>query len=304
MSQERALPLVDTHCHLDLSQFDADRPAVIERARAAGVQNIVIPGIDISQCGQALALVDGRAGLYAAIGVHPNSSGDFNAAAEEQLRDQAKHPKVVALGEIGLDYYWDKVEPTRQRVAFERQLELAASLGLPVIIHSRDANQDVAAILSAWVKSTTFAASPLAHRPFAGVLHAFSGDLAMAEAAYSWNFLLSLGGPVTFTNAKQLHALAPQLRRDRLMLETDAPYLTPHPHRGKRNEPGYVALVCEKLAALYQIPAAQMAAESTALAQQFFALPGQQTAWLGQEQNNGTQTHDFTQNAVQHLVPK
>jgi TatD DNase family protein len=210
--------------------------------------------------------------LYVAIGIHPNSSGDFDAATEAELRALANHPKTVAFGEIGLDYYWDKVEPARQRVAFERQLELAASLGLPVIIHSRDANVDVAETLEAWVQSASFAASPLAKRPFAGVLHAYSGDAAMAERAYTWNFLLSLGGPVTFTNAKQLHALVPQLRRDRLMVETDAPYLTPHPHRGKRNEPAYVQLVCEKLAALYGIPAAQMAAESTTLAAQFFGL--------------------------------
>jgi len=302
---ERELSLVDTHCHLDLSQFDADRPAVIERARTVGVQNIIIPGIDLNQCEQAVAWADDRSGLYVAIGVHPNSSGDFDAAAEDQLRALAQHAKVVALGEIGLDYYWDKVEPDRQRVAFERQLELAAALGLPVIIHCRDANVDVTAILNAWVESATFAASPLAQRPFAGVLHAFSGDLAMAEAAYRWNFVLSLGGPVTFTNAKQLHALAPQLRRDRLMLETDAPYLTPHPHRGKRNEPSYVALVCEKLATLYQIPAAQMAAESTALARRFFALPETPVELLGEEQNNRPQSrHSSTQNAVQQLVQK
>jgi TatD DNase family protein len=219
-----------------------------------------------------LALADAHSDIYTAIGIHPNSSGDFDAATEAEMRALARHPKVVAYGEIGLDYYWDKVEPARQRVVFERQLELAAALGLPVIIHSRDANEDVAAVLAAWVSSASFAASPLAKRPFAGVLHAFSGDLSMAEAAYRWNFVLSLGGPVTFTNAKRLHALVPQLRRDRLMLETDAPYLTPHPHRGKRNEPGYVGLVCEKLAALYDIPSAQMATESSALAQQFFGL--------------------------------
>lgn len=166
----------------------------------------------------------------------------------------------------------DKVEPARQRKVFEQQLELASTLGLPVIIHCRDAHEDMVALLSEWVQSAAFIASPLAQRPFAGVLHAFSGDVAMAEAAYRWNFVLSLGGPVTFTNAKQLQALVPQLRRDRLLLETDAPYLTPHPHRGKRNEPSYVALVCEKLAALYGIPAMQLATESTALAQQFFGL--------------------------------
>jgi TatD DNase family protein len=246
---------------------------VIERARAAGVQAIVNPGIDLNHCRQALALAEAHALLISvAVGIHPNSSGDFNAATEAELRVMARHPQVVAYGEIGLDYHWDTVAPARQRVAFERQLELAAELALPVIIHCRDAHEDVTAILSEWVQSAMFAASPLAQRPFAGVLHAFSGDVAMAEAAYSWNFVLSLGGPVTFTNAKKLHALVPQLRRDRLMLETDAPYLTPHPYRGKRNEPAYVALVCEKLATLYGIPAAQLAMESTALAQQFFGL--------------------------------
>lgn len=246
---------------------------MLDRARAVGVQHIVIPGIDLHHCRQALVLADAHADIVAAVGIHPNSSGDFDAAVEAELRAMARHPKVVAYGEIGLDYYWDKVEPARQRVAFERQLELAAALGLPVMIHCRDANQDVMAVLRAWVQSATFAASPLAKRPFVGVLHAFSGDVAMAEAAYGWNFVLSLGGPVTFTNAKQLHALVPQLRRDLLMLETDAPYLTPHPHRGKRNEPSYVALVCEKLAALYGVSAAQVAADSTALAQRFFGLP-------------------------------
>ena len=266
------LSLIDSHCHLDVAHFDEDRDAVITRAHVAGVQTIVIPGIELENCRQALALADAHTSIYAAVGIHPNSSDNFDAATEAELRHLARHPKVVAFGEIGLDYYWDKVTPARQRVAFERQLELAAALGLPVIIHSRDANEDVAATLQAWIQSAAFVASPLAKRPFAGVLHAFSGDLALAETAYSWNFVLSLGGPVTFKNAKQLHALVPQLRRDRLLLETDAPYLTPHPHRGRRNEPAYVALVCEKLAALYNISAAQMATESTALAQQFFGL--------------------------------
>lgn len=245
---------------------------MLDRARTVGVRSIVIPGIDLQHCRQALALADAHADIYVAVGIHPNSSGEYDAATEATLCELATHPKVVAFGEIGLDYYWDKVTRARQRVAFERQLEVAAALGQPVIIHSRDANDDVAAILETWVQSATFAASPLAKQPYAGVLHAFSGDLALAERAYGWNFVLSLGGPVTFTNAKQLHALVPQLRRDRLMLETDAPYLTPHPHRGKRNEPAYVALVCKKLAALYGISAEQMAEESTALAQKFFRL--------------------------------
>jgi TatD DNase family protein len=270
-----------------------------------GVQAIVIPGIDLHQNRQALALAEANGDnipmLYAAVGIHPNSSGDFDTTTERELRELARHPNVVAFGEIGLDYYWDKVEPAHQRLAFERQLELAAELALPVIIHSRDANDDVAAILSEWVQSGAFMASPLAKRPFAGVLHAFSGDVAMAEAAYGWNFLLSLGGPVTFTNAKRLHALVPQLRRERLMLETDAPYLTPHPHRGKRNEPAYVALVCEKLAALYGIPAEQMAAESTALAQQFFGLRQTQSDQRRSVSHLGSQSGSHS---VQNMVKR
>lgn len=264
--------LVDSHCHLDLAQFDADRDAVMGRARAAGICAIVAPGIDLAQCRGALALAATIPELYVAVGIHPNNSADFTPATVAALAELARSPKAVAYGEIGLDYYWDRVAPAQQRRALEAQLELAAGLGLPVIIHSRDANDDVAAILRTWVQGAAFVRSPLAQRPYAGVLHAYSGDLALAEEAYSWNFVLSLGGPVTFTNARTLHALVPQLRRDRLMLETDAPYLTPHPYRGRRNEPAYVALVCTQLAQLFAITAHQIAADSTALALRFFGL--------------------------------
>jgi TatD DNase family protein len=182
---------------------------------------------------------------------------------------------VVAIGEIGLDYYWDKAPAATQWLVCEQQLELAATLGLPVIIHNRDASADMAALLRTWVGGSHFQASQLAQRPFAGVLHAFGGDLTLAEEAYAWNFVLSLGGPVTFTNARALHELAAQLNLDRLMLETDAPYLTPHPHRGKRNEPAYVELVCERLAAIFGTTPEDVAARTTALAYRFFQLEDQ-----------------------------
>jgi TatD DNase family protein len=264
--------LVDSHCHLDLPHFDEDRDAVIERARGAGVGLIIIPGIDVGQCRGALALAEGIPGLYVAVGVHPNSSDDFTPATVEELRSLAAHPKVVAIGEIGLDYYWDKVTREQQAAAFRAQLALAAELGLPVIIHNRDASDDVAAALDAWVQSETFRHSSLAARPYPGVLHAFGGDVALAERAYAWNFLLGIAGPVTFTNARQMHALVVQLRPDRLLVETDAPYLTPHPHRGKRNEPGYVALVAEKLAALTGVSVANVAQRTSRTAQAFFGL--------------------------------
>jgi len=273
MADLPALPaLVDSHCHLDLEQFAADREAVMARARANGVRLIVNPGIDLQHSRQAIALAETYDEVYAAVGIHPNSSASYAPAMLDELRALAAHPKVVAIGEIGLDYYWHDATPAQQRVALRDQLALAAELGLPVIIHNREADEDVAAELRAWVNSAAFRNSPLAARPYAGVLHAFGGDLALAEEAYGWGFVLSLGGPVTFKNARDLHALVPQLRRDRLMLETDAPYLTPHPHRGKRNEPGYVKLVCEQLARLVGVSAAQVAAESTALAEQFFGL--------------------------------
>lgn len=268
-------PLIDSHCHLDLAHFDDDRAEVLARARAAGVQAIVVPGIDLHHCRQALRLAAAEPDVYAAVGIHPNSSDGWTAEVGEEIRALAAHPKVVAYGEIGLDYYWDKVPHRQQQAAFEAQLDLAAELGLPVIIHSRDANQDVAATLEAWVGGAAFAASPLAARPIAGVLHAFSGDVALAQRAYGWNFVISLGGPVTYKNARTLHALVPQLRLDRLMLETDAPYLTPHPHRGKRNEPAYVALVCAQLAELTGASAEQIAQTTTTVAQRFFGLKAQ-----------------------------
>jgi TatD DNase family protein len=264
--------IVDSHCHLDASQFDPDRDEVVARARAAGVRLIVNPGIDLTHCRQALALADRYPEVYAAVGIHPNSSHEFGPESLGALRLLAQHPKVVAIGEIGLDYYWDRVAPEVQRQAFQAQLDLAAELGLPVVIHSRESNADIAAVLNAWVHRGSYRGSALAARPYAGVLHAFSGDLALAEAAYGWNFVLSLGGPLTFKNARGLHALLPQLRLDRLMLETDAPYLTPHPHRGARNEPAYTALVCAGAAALLELPLHTVAATTTTLALRFFGL--------------------------------
>ena len=272
-AEDRRPPMmVDSHCHLDLDQFDADRDDILARAQTAGVGLIVNPGIDLAHSRRTVELADQYDQVYAAVGIHPNSSDDFGPAMLDEVRTLAAHPKVVAIGEIGLDYYWDDVAPAKQAVAFQAQLELAAELGLPVIIHNRDASEDVATVLRAWVSSEKTRNSPLATRPFLGVLHAFSGDLAMAEEAYAWNFVLSLGGPVTFKNARDLHALVPALRRDRLMLETDAPYLTPHPYRGKRNEPGYIPLICDRLAELTGVSVREMAAASTALALSFFGL--------------------------------
>ena len=163
-----AVFLVDTHCHLDLEQFDPDRDAVIERAATVGVDLLVNPGIDVAHSRAATALAESQACVYAAVGVHPNSSADFSDETLAAVRALAAHSKAVAIGEIGLDYYWKSVEPPAQAAAFEAQLTLAAELGLPVIIHNRDADDDVAAILRSWVKSEQFRASALARRPLPG----------------------------------------------------------------------------------------------------------------------------------------
>ncbi len=269
--------LVDSHCHLDLEQFDADRAAVLERAQAQGVRMIVNPGIDLVHSQQAIALADLHPQVYAAVGIHPNSSADFSEQTLTKLSALAEHPKVVAIGEIGLDYHWETVSRPTQAQAFRAQLDLAAELGLPVIIHNREASTDLAQFLDAWAASARTRNSPLAKRPFWGVLHAFSGDAALAQAAYSWNFAIGLGGPVTFKNAHDLHNLAPQLCLDHLLLETDAPWLTPHPFRGKRNEPAYVALVAARLAELLAVPVEEIAARTTAVARSLFApLAGDQ----------------------------
>ena len=265
--------LVDSHCHLDLEQFDADRAAVLERAQARGVSIIVNPGIDLLHCRQAIDLADRHPQVYAAVGIHPNCSADFSELTLNQLREMVDHPKVVAIGEIGLDYHWGTVSRQQQAQALRAQLELAAELGLPVVIHNREASTDLARILQEWAASAQTRNSPLAEKHFWGVLHAFSGDAELAHAAYNWNFALGLGGPVTFRNARALHQLVPHLDLDRLMLETDAPWLTPHPFRGKRNEPAYVALVAKKLAELLTVHVEEIAARTTAVALSIFQQP-------------------------------
>lgn len=296
--------LIDSHCHLDLDIFDADRAAVLQRAAVAGVRAIVNPGIDLAHSRAAIDLAQRTHGVWAAVGVHPTSSADFSQTHVDGLRALAAEAGVVAIGEIGLDFYWKDVAPAQQQAAFEAQLALAAELGLPVIIHSRDANDDVAATLKAWVAGAHFRASPLARRPFAGVLHAFSGNAALAEEAYSWGFVLGLGGPVTFRNAHELHALAPELRLDRLMLETDAPYLTPHPYRGKRNEPAHVTLVCAALAQLYGVDASEVAAATSQVALSLYGLQAtdlQYGAFGLEKQNPRVTANDGLGGAAAHF---
>lgn len=259
---------IDTHCHLNFHQFDADRDAVVQRALEVGVEIIVNPAVDLATSRQAIELAERYPGVYAQVGVHPNDSADFSAETVTELAEMARHPKVVAIGEIGLDYYWERVPHAQQWAAFEAQLDLAARLDLPVVLHCRDAHADLRDILRKWVPG---AQKQRTDDAILGVLHAYSGDLDMAQEAFGWNMALSFGGPLTFRNAKDLHALLGQLPLDRLMLETDAPYLTPHPHRGKRNEPAYIALIAQGLAEIKKIDVALVASATSALAKAVFA---------------------------------
>ena len=255
---------IDTHCHLDDPAFDPDREEVLARARMAGVEILILPGVEPEGIPRALALAERHPGLYVAVGIHPHVASQFSSQLLAQLRSWARHPRVVAIGEIGLDFYRDRSPREAQREAFRAQLELAGELGLPVIIHQREAREAVMEELERW----------LAARPGArGVLHAFSGDPAMARIAVEWGFLLGIGGPLTYPRAESLREAARTVGLDGLVLETDAPYLPPQPHRGRRNEPAYLRNVAEALAQLLGLPMEQIARQTTANACRLFRLP-------------------------------
>jgi TatD DNase family protein len=252
------LLFVDTHCHLDFPEFDADRDAVIERAQAAGVGRIVLPGTDLDTSRRAVALAERHPGLYAAVGVHPNQSAGLTPETYDQLHTLANSPKVVGIGEIGIDLYWRKVSLTAQQEAFRRQIQLADALGKPVIVHDREAHAEVMAVLQE-------------HSPRAGaVLHAFSGDEAMARAALDLGFYLGVDGPLTYKKNEGLRALFARVPLDRVLIETDAPYLAPQTYRGQRNEPAYVRWVAEKLAEIRKMPVNTVADVTTRNAARFF----------------------------------
>lgn len=260
--------LIDTHCHLDFAAFAADCDDVVARAASAGVSHILVPGLDLANCRAVLELTSQYRSVFAAVGVHPNSTKEWQDSWIESLRDLAQQPRVVALGEVGLDYYWDDSPKPVQHHAFAAQLALAAELGLPVIIHNREASADVIAHLRR---------SPLAGREHAGVLHSFSGDWETAVAALDLGFYLGFTGPITYKKAEALRQIAAQVPLDRILIETDAPFLPPQPHRGQRNEPAYVVYVAEKLAEVRGMETAVIAQNTTQNAMRLFSRMGRVT---------------------------
>jgi TatD DNase family protein len=255
--------LTDTHTHLDFPQFDNDRERVIERASTAGVKAIINVGADLASSQAAVVLAEVYPQVYAAVGVHPHDAKTLTKEVLEELRVLASHPKVVAIGEIGLDFYRDLSPRDKQRQAFKQQLALASKAGKPVIIHDREAHKEVMATLRRWVEGSYESV---------GVLHCFSGDLAMAQESIELGFYISIAGPVTFKNARGLRELVRQLSLEKLLIETDCPYLTPHPHRGKRNEPAYVKLVAQEVARVKGLALADVARTTSDNAHSLFAL--------------------------------
>jgi TatD DNase family protein len=263
------MTLIDTHCHLNFDAYDDIRDEVVQQATKAGVTRIINPAIDPPSAQQAIDLSEKYAGVYAAVGVHPNSTAGFSGRILDEIRALADHPKVIAVGEIGLDYYRDRSPKSTQWRAFEDQLALAAELNLPVIIHNRDASEDVLTILSGWV---TTLPETLKERP--GVLHSFSAPQEIADRALSLGFYLGFTGPVTFKNADDLRQIAARVPDDRILVETDGPFLAPHPYRGKfPNRPAYVRHVAERIATLRNVPDRDFFLQSTTNAERLFALP-------------------------------
>ena len=227
------MSLVDSHCHLDDEKFDADRAQVIERALAVGVEMMMAIGTG-GELDVAIQQAERYPFIYATIGVHPHDAAKATPDTFARLRDLAGHPKVLAIGEIGLDYHYDFSPRDVQRSVFERQLELAVEFGKPVVIHTREAWED-----------TMVAVTSLPH---GGIMHCFTGDAVQAQQALDLGFHLSFGGVLTFPKAESLREAARITPEDRLLVETDCPYLAPVPHRGKRNEPAFIVDTARRLA--------------------------------------------------------
>lgn len=272
--------LTDTHCHLDFEKFDADRHEVLERAQAAGLTHILIPGLDLPSSLRAVKLAESVPMLYAAVGFHPTDALKWRDDTLPALEALAQNPKVVAIGEIGLDYYWDAApQDAQQRVLIE-QLNLAARAELPVVIHLREAGdaedgqcvRDLLKILEEWVARLRVAANPLAQRP--GVLHSFSGNRQSAEKALDLGFYIGITGPVTYKNAETKRQVVSALPLERMLIETDAPFLAPVPQRGKRNEPAFVVHIADKIGEIYKIDPQEVAKITSANAARLFCWGG------------------------------
>ena len=258
---------IDTHVHLDAKEFDEDRHGVLARARQSGVAVMICPGITADSSDAAVRLAEIHRAVYAAAGIHPNHSAEAAAGDWDRVVEMMAHPRVVAVGETGLDRHWDFAPIGVQREYFDRHLRLARQHDLPVVIHCREAESDLLPMIR----------EAATRGPLAGVLHAFSGDWPFAEACLETGLCIGFVGSVTYRNKKfeSLREAAAQVPDDRLLIETDSPYLVPHPLRGrqKRNEPANIVHTARCLAELRGSSPQELAAQTTANARRLFRLP-------------------------------
>lgn len=255
------LELVDTHVHLDDPRLCKDLEQILTEAQQAGVKRLINIGHNLESSRASLQLAQRYNNIWAAVGVHPHSAKEMTAAHWEELQALAVQPKVVAIGEIGLDYHYDHSPRPVQREVFKGQLELAKEVGLPVVIHQREAVQETLGLLKQF--------APLPH---GGVMHCFSGSVETLRQCLEMNLHIGLGGTVTFANARRVKEVAAAVPLSRLVLETDCPYLAPHPHRGKTNRPGFLPLIAEEISKLRSLEVDQLAAICAANAEALFAL--------------------------------
>ncbi|MBR3205454.1 MAG: TatD family hydrolase [Bacillus sp. (in: Bacteria)] len=253
--------LFDTHAHLNAEQYNEDLEQVIERAKSEKVEKIVVVGFDRPTITRAMELIEAYDFMYAAIGWHPVDAIDMTDEDLAWIKELSQHEKVVAIGEMGLDYYWDKSPKDVQKEVFRRQIALAKEVNLPIIIHNRDATEDVVTILKEEGAAEV-----------GGIMHCFTGSLEIAKACMEMNFYISFGGPVTFKNAKKPKEVVKDIPSDGLLIETDCPYLTPAPFRGKRNEPSYVKYIAEQIAELREMSFEELAALTTENAKKVFRI--------------------------------
>lgn len=257
------MKLIDTHCHLDEESFAPDLDVVIQAARAAGVVAMVTIGTTLDSSRKSIALAEKYPEVYAAVGIHPNYIAAAQPGDWEQVEELALHPRVVAVGETGLDRYWKYSEPADQREYFTRHIDLSRRINKPFIIHCRDADEEVRSVLREAAQAG----------PLNAVMHSFCQSLESGLECIALGLHLSFTGMLTFKKNEELRTVAAALPRERLMVETDAPYLSPTPHRGKRNEPGFVRYMAAMLAKAHGIEASEMAEITSQNAARFFGLP-------------------------------
>ena len=253
--------LVDTHAHLQWGSFDKDREEVVDRARKVDVRFILNIGFDTNGSIEAIELAERHKGLYASVGIHPHNASQFTENTLDTLRKLSENPKVIAIGEIGLDYYRELSSRKAQRKAFEAQLLLAQELDLPVIIHDREAHNDTLDTLSRF------------KREIRGIMHCFSGSREMAEQCIEYGFFISFAGPVTFPNARKLREITKRTDLNKILLETDSPWLAPQDMRGERNEPAFLIFIAKEIAKIKRIPISELAEATTENTKKILQLP-------------------------------